>query len=257
MAVARSAANARPIWMGSGIGAARSLYGLAAILFGVTALVWHGFNIWQPADVVIAPFARDALLYATAFGQIAGGIALLHSRISRAGAALLLGVFIVFAILHLPPIFARPLEYANWGALFEQLALVAAALIVLQRPGCARAGLTLFRVCVISFTAYQAFYIAGTAALVPRWMPPGQTFWAIATTIAFGLAAIAVNVKLLDVLAMRLMALMLAVFQGCIWIPVVIAKPHSHTAWAANAENLGIAAAACIVAEYLAHYREA
>jgi hypothetical protein len=44
---------------------------------------------------------------------------------------------------------------------------------------------------VVSFTLEQLAYLSGTAEFVPKWMPPGQMFWAVVTTIAFTLAAVA------------------------------------------------------------------
>jgi hypothetical protein len=61
--------------------------------------------------------------------------------------------------------------------------------------------------------------------LVPKWIPPNQTFWAILTTIAFALAAIAILINCQARLAMRLMTLMLALFGVVVWIPRLIARP--------------------------------
>ena len=35
--------------------------------------------------------------------------------------------------------------------------------------------------CATSFTLSQIFYLSATAELVPKWIPPNQTFWAILT----------------------------------------------------------------------------
>jgi hypothetical protein len=233
-----------------------TLYGLAAIIFGITALLWHGFNVWQPDGGIHASVLRQILLYVTAFAQIAGGIALQRRETARAGAGILLGVYVLFAVLHLPGVFAHPLVYAYWGGLFEQLALVAAALILFDSTALASTGIALFTLCVVSFMLYQAFYIPATASLVPRWIPPGQTFWAVATTVAFGLAAIAIALRRMDVLATRLLTVMFAGFQVLIWLPALAAKPHTQTLWAANAENLAIVASAWIVSHSLNSFRQ-
>jgi hypothetical protein len=48
-------------------------------------------------------------------------------------------------------------------------------------------------VCAISFTLGQILLPRETAHLVPKWIPPNQMFWAILTTVEFGLAANAIH----------------------------------------------------------------
>jgi len=86
-------------------------------------------------------------------------------------------------------------------------------------------------VCAISFTLSQIFYLRVTAELVPTWMPPNQTFWAIVTTIPFALAATAILVNRQVRLAIRLMTLMLSLFGVLVWVPRLIAHPGTHLNW--------------------------
>src|SRR5205085_11157646 len=83
-------------------------------------------------------------------------------------------------------------------------------------------------VCSISFTLSQMFYLRVTAGLVPKWIPPNQIFWAILTTIAFALAAIAILINRQARLAIRLMTLMLALFGVVVWFSRLIARPQVH-----------------------------
>jgi len=53
-------------------------------------------------------------------------------------------------------------------------------------------------------------------------------FWAILTTIAFALAAIAILTNRQARLAIRLMTLMLALFGVLVWVPRLIAHPEAH-----------------------------
>jgi hypothetical protein len=76
-------------------------------------------------------------------------------------------------------------------------------------------------------------------------------FWAIATTIAFALAAIAIVSGRQALLASRLLTAMLVLFGFLIWLPALLASPHSHFNWAESTENLAIAAVAWILADYL------
>ena len=54
-----------------------------------------------------------------------------------------------------------------------------------------RAGRIVLGICTSSFALEQGIYIDNTAHLVPKWLPPGQMFWAITTTVPFALAGVA------------------------------------------------------------------
>jgi hypothetical protein len=110
----------------------------------------------------------------------------------------------------------------------------------------ARLGLGL---CMISFTLAQIIYLGVTASLVPKWIPPNQTFWAILTTVAFALAAVAMLTNIRARLAMRLMAAMLTIFGVLVWIPLLVAHPEAHGNWSEFALNFLIAGATWMVAD--------
>ncbi len=238
----------------------RQVYGLAAIIFGVIALVWHEFNTWQQIRALGAVPHREILLYIVAAVEIVGGIAIQWPRIARVGALMLGVVYFAFALLWVPLIVAEPLVYDRWANFFEQFSLVSGALIVyahFSRSGSKRAarlariGYICFGICVISFMVEQLFYLSGTASFVPTWIPPGQMFWAITTTAAFALAAIALLSGRLALLASRLLVLMIIAFGLLVWLPIVLADPHKLFNWAGNAENMAIAGAAWTVSDFL------
>jgi uncharacterized membrane protein YphA (DoxX/SURF4 family) len=110
---------------------------------------------------------------------------------------------------------------------------------------------------VLSFTAEQLFYLSGTASFVPKWIPPGQMFWAVLTTVAFALAAVALLSGRAALLASRLLVVMLVGFGLLVWLPAPFADPHKLINWAGNAQNLAITGAAWIVADYLTQQRSA
>lgn len=240
----------------------RHVFGLAAIGFGVLALAWHDFNLWQqirPLGALADP-ARELLLYFIAVVEIAGGLAIQWERTARAGAAALGIVYLFFGLLWLPLFITPPYVFDRLANFFEQFSLVCGAIIVYATSGSsnarsdrlARIGYYGFAVCVVSFTLDQLLYLHGTANFVPKWIPPGQMFWAIATTIAFALAAIALFTGICALLASRLLTLMIALFGLLVWLPTPFRAPHNFIAWAGNAENWAIAASSWIVAEYLA-----
>ena len=198
--------------------------------------------------------------------EILGGLAIQWRKTVRAGAIALGAVFLTFALFWIPRILAEPLLYARWGNLFEQSSEVAGALIVYamagrrnsgKAPRAAWIGYRIFGVCVISFTLEQLIYLSGTASYVPRWIPPGQMFWAVTTTIALALAAIALLSGRSALSASRWLTVMLIGFGVLVWLPAPFADPHKQINWAGNAQNLGITAAAWIVADFLNKNRRA
>ena len=74
-------------------------------------------------------------------------------------------------------------------------------------------------------------------------------FWVTLTTIAFGLAAIALLIDRQARRAAYLMALMLVLFGLLVWVPILIAHPDKHFNWSEFALNFLIAGAAWLVAD--------
>ncbi len=237
----------------------RHVFGIASIGFGVCSLIFHDFNIWQPITSLGPGPLHDLFLYLYAAATIFGGIAIQWRKTSR-GAVIVLGVtYLFFALLWLPRWLATPKSYDPLGNFFEEFSMLCAALIVyastlrdsVRTTMVAHFGYYGFGLCLISFALGQALYLHATAQLVPAWIPPGQMFWAVATTVAFGLAAIALLTGRVALLAAQLTTAMIVGFGLFVWLPAPFADPHSLTAWAGNAENLAIAGAAWIVADYL------
>jgi len=239
----------------------RHAFGLAAIGFGAISFVSHDFCApWQQIQALGNVPHREILVYIAATVELCGGIAIQWRKTARFGAVALGSIFLTFALLWIPRVIGEPRVYDRYGNVFEQLSLVAGALIVYgafsarnsaSAAKILRVGYVLFGICVVSFTLEQLFYLRATASFVPKWIPPGQMFWSIATTIFFGLAAIALLSGRFSLLASRLVLAMILGFQFLIWLPAPFADPHQLMNWAGNAENLAIAGAAWIVAEYL------
>lgn len=232
----------------SGLG--RHVFGMSALAFGVTALVWptstHG----------------PIFLYAAAVLQIFGGVAIQFQRTEKTGAAVLGVVYLVFAALLVPPILAKPRIFDPYGDFFEQFSLVIGPAIIygllssrLSPATVSRVGRILFGICVASFAAYQAVHPDFTATIVPKWLPPSQLFWAWTTTVLFALAAIALVINLLALLATRLTALMLVIFGLLVWIPILISHSNNHFDWSETILTFAIAGVAWILANLLGQYR--
>jgi len=245
------------------IGLGRPVYGLAAVAFGLITLVWHDFNGWQQIRPLGNVPHREILVYLAAAIELVGGVAMQWRRTARAGAFALGTLYLIFALLWVPHIIATPQVYDRWGNFFEQFSLVSGALIVYesvrqddwaQATRAAEIGYICFGICVVSFTLEQLFYLSGTASFVPKWIPPGQMFWAVTTTIALALAAIALLSKRSALLASRLLTAMLIGFGLLVWLPAPFADPHQLINWAGNAQNLAITGAAWIVTDFLSQH---
>lgn len=238
----------------------RYVYGLASIAFGICAFAYHDINTLHQIKAIGNSPNLALLVYLVATVEILGGLAVLWPGTARAGTAALGAVYFAFALMGVPYIIKHPLVYNGFGNFFEQLSLASGALIVYARSApivparsrLARVGYYAFGICVLSFGLEQLFYLSATAGLVPKWIPPGQMFWAIATTAAFGLAAAALLTGFMARLASRLTTAMLLAFGLLVWVPALFADPHSFQNWSEGIETLAVAASAWIVAEFLA-----
>jgi hypothetical protein len=232
------------------------VFGLAALAYGVITLAWPGYYDWlalhwsAPASLVFA--------YAASAAQIVGGAAITFRRTEKAGAAILSAVYLVIALLAVPRIVAAPRTYDPWGDFFEQFSLATGAAIAYARSGSLLAPRTLlssarmlFSLCVASFALEQVTFLDATASLVPKWLPPSQMFWALATTVLFAFASLALLSGRFALLSTRLLTLMLVSFGVLVWVPVLFSDPHTHSNWTETAETFAIAGAAWILADLL------
>jgi hypothetical protein len=232
---------------GSNLG--RRVFGVASLAFGCIVLAWHEYNGWHLPLYIV---------YLAAAAGILGGAAIQFRGTARVGAAVLGAAYLAVALRCVPGIIAAPRIYNSWGNFFEQFALVAGAALVFARLSSALPGETLRRVgrillgvCAVSFALEQAFYLHATTTLVPKWIPPGQKFWAIATTVLFALAAVALVTNRMALLAARLLTLMLVLFGLLVWVPILLSAPRSPGNWSEFAETFAIAGAAWILADLL------
>jgi hypothetical protein len=218
----------------------RIVFGASAVLFGIIALMWHDADTWQNLQHIWSlPFGTLTGGFLMA-AQITGGIGMLYPRTARLASVVLCVVYLCFSLACVPDIIAAVNIYDKYGgsffvffsllcgsiALYAATEADAASMLVIGRL--ARVGLG---VCAISFALSQSLLLRETAELVPKWIPPNQMFWAILTTIAFALAAIAILTNSRAPLAMRMMTLMLALFGVLVWVPHLVAHPKAHFNW--------------------------
>ena len=252
----------------------RTVFGIASIAAGVLDLVWGEFEsahqpiqAWGNHIPGVTVFAYIAALW-----LIAAGAALLWHRTARLGAAalaILYGIFILFPLprFYTAPHFLgyRPSVYIGvLGSVCQQVILYVAAVILwdslaargaLSQRG-ARIARWTFGLCSVVFGLSHLTALQTVVPMIPKWMPLGGPFWAVFTGIAFVLAGLGIVSGVMDILAARLLGLMLLVFGALSLAPLIFASPHDHVAWGANAYNLAAVGAAWIFAGWLETRRE-
>jgi len=236
----------------------RMVFSASAVFFGVIALLWHDADTWQNLQHIWRLPLGAILGGCLMIAQIAAGIGMQIPRTARLGSLILGVVYLSFSLACIPDILAANNIYERFGGsffLFFSMSCGAIALFATSESNAARArafsrvarvGLG---VSAFSFTLGQALLLRDTASLVPKWIPPRQMFWAILTTIAFALAAIAILIHRQARLAIGLMTLMLALFGILVWIPQVIAHSGAHFDWSECLLTFLITGACWMVAE--------
>ena len=235
----------------------RIVFGASAVLFGVIALMWHDSDTWQTlSEIWSLPFGTIIGGCLMMF-QIAGGLGMQYHRTVHWASIILGIVYLLFSLACIPGVVAAPTVYFHYGNFFEQFSLLCGAIALNAATGgsapravafgrVARLGLGL---CAGSFTLSQILYFHLTASLVPTWILPNQTFWAVVTTIAFAVAAISILINWQARLAIRLMTLMLALFGVLVWVPRLIAHPEAHLNWSEFGLNFLITGAFWMAAD--------
>lgn len=212
-------------------------------MLGLTGLVWGAHSAFGEAVVVISLMA---------------GLAMQWQRTALLGA---LAFFVAYCLavifFHVPRGFEHPSEYVAWYGVFENLALVAAALIIctyyarLQPATVERLckiSRIVFGICPIYFGLSHHLYLANTVSMVPAWLPPGQTFWAYATGAGHIAAGMAISVGVYASPAAMLLAAMYSVFAILVHAPRIITNSHAYMSWGENATNFALIGAAWVIA---------
>jgi hypothetical protein len=244
-------------------------YGLGTVLTGILDIAWGVFDVsHQPIKSLGINLAAEHILaYFAGIWLIAAGLAILWRRSERIGAAASAIAYLVFAAFWLARYYAG-IHALGWkinvvlGVTFglaQQIMLVAPAAIVyvstaspysLLQKSAAIAARWMLGVPPIIFGLFHLFGLRVFASIVPHWMSFGY-FWAALTGIAFFLAGCAICSGIKDVLAARLLALMLLLFEGFVEIPPIFIRLHDERTWGAAVYNLAAIGACWIVADFL------
>jgi hypothetical protein len=245
-------------------------YGLGTVLTGILDIAWGDFDgSHQPIQALGKNIPGQHLLaYVAGVWLVAAGVALLWPRSQRMGAAASAVIYLIFMALWLPQYNAGIHAY-GWriavlaGVTFglaQQVFLIAPAAIVyastaspasLLQQRAVIAARWMLGLPPIVFGLFHLAALRIFASIVPQWMRFGD-FWAALTGIAFILAGIAICSGIMDVLALRLLALMLLLFEGFVEVPPIFIRLHNERTWGAAVYNLAAIGACWIFAEFLA-----
>lgn len=244
-------------------------YGLGTALTGILDIAWGNFD---PSHQPIQSLGKNVpgqhiLAYFAGFWLVAAGLAVLWRRSARIGAAACALIYLIFAALWLPR-YSAGVHVYGWrigvllGVTFglaQQVFLVAPTAIVFastaapDSPLQKRAGIAARWMLGLPPVFFGLLHLAAIhifASIVPHWMR-FESFWAALTGIAFILAGGAICSGIMDVLALRLLALMLLLFEGLVEIPPVFIRLHNQATWGAAVYNLAAIGACWTFAEFL------
>ncbi|HEU5342330.1 hypothetical protein [Edaphobacter sp.] len=244
-------------------------YGLGTVLAGILDIAWGAFDAsHQPIQSLGSHLpGQHILAYVAGVWLVAAGLAILRQRTARIGTAACGIIYLMIAALWLPRYYTG-IHAHGWqigvlvGATFglaQQLMLIAPAVILYtsaaspNSPSQKRAALAARWMLGLPPAFFGFAHLIGLsvfARFVPHWMPFAY-FWAMFTGIAFFLAGVAICSGIKDILAARLLALMLLLFEVLVEIPPVFSHAHSQAAWAAAVYNLAAIGACLIFAAFL------
>jgi uncharacterized membrane protein len=240
------------------------------VLTGILNIAWGDFDAsHQPIQALGKNFPGEHLLACVAgVWMIAAGLAILWRRSEKIGAAAAGFIYLIFAALCLTRYYAG-IHTPGWRidvllgisfVLAQQLMLVAPAGIVytstdspdsLWQRRAAIAARWMLGLPPILFGLFHLIALRIFATIVPQWMGFGY-FWAALTGIAFILSGIAICSGKMDVLALRLLALMLLLFEALVEAPPILIRLHDQGTWGASTYNLAAIGACLIFSEFLA-----
>lgn len=236
------------------------VFGFGILALGIVNLVWGNFDSGQPVPAWFPE--RTALAYAASVFLLVAGIGLEWRRTVAWAAAALIAYYglIVLLLMNGRVIFKN---YAVYGAYFgvaEPVAIAAGALIIyaatsdmdaVRAARLTRAAQIAFGACAVFFGGAHFVYMSLTAPLIPKWLPPGQEFWAYATGVFHIAGGIAILTGIRARLAAILLTIMYASFTPLVHLPTLFSGHTTQFVWTENALNIILTGVAWIVADSL------
>ena len=244
-------------------------YGLGTALTGILNIAWREFDAsHQPIKALGANLPGQSILACIAgVLLVVAGLAILWPRGARFGAAASAIMYSIFVAFWLMRGYAG-VHALGWrvdilfGVTFgiaQQIMLLAPAALVyahLTSPGslleqrAATAARWMLGLPPVIFGLAHLIGLRVFATIVPPWMHFGY-FWAAITGLAFFLAGCAICSGKVDVLAARLLALMLLLFEALVEAPPILVRLHDEATWGAAVYNVTAIGACLLFAEFL------
>ena len=106
----------------------RIVFGAAAVLCGVIALMWYDSDTWQTLRRIWSLPFGTIVGGCLMIGQIAGGVGMQYPRTARLASIVLGVVYSLFSLACIPGILAAPTIYEHYGSFFEQFSLLCGAI---------------------------------------------------------------------------------------------------------------------------------
>ena len=242
------------------------VWGLGVMALALVCLAWGDFDPGQPVPKTFPD--RTVLAYVVAAFMLVAGAAVEWRRTTAWAAAALSAYYalVVVMLMHGRVVLSNSAEFGAYSGAAEQLAIGAGGLIVYARSAdidaalaarLTRVGQVAFGICALLFGGAHFFYLNLTIPMVPKWLPPSQTFWAYATGIGHIAAGIAILTGVRARLAGIALTGMYASFTLLVHGPMLLADPSSHTNWSENAINIALIGAAWVVADSLTRRKRA
>jgi hypothetical protein len=245
-------------------------YGLGTALSGILNIAWGDLDAsHQPLKSLgMSLLAQHIMAYVAGAWLAAAGLAALWRRSAKIGAAAAGTAYLIFAVLWLARYY-EGVHAFGWkinvllGVTFglaQQLMLIAPVALVfasaapqdsLLQKRAVTAARWMLGLPPVIFGIFHVIGVRVFASIVPHWMSFGY-FWAGLTGIAFFLSGCAICVGITDILAARLLALMLMLFEGFVEIPPIYSRLHNEATWGAAVYNVTAIGACWMFAEFLA-----
>jgi len=236
----------------------RLFFAAVMIALGIQGFVTGQFTaVWQPVPRGVP--AREVLAYLCALLSLSSGVGLLVRRTAGIAArALLIGLIVWLLAWRMWFLLTAPLIEGSWS-FADTLVMIAGTAVLFakfdaewgRRLGFAtvlRTARILYAIGLIPFGYAHFANVAGTAGLVPAWLP-WHVAWAYVTGATFLAASVAILIGRFAREAAGLSTLQMALFGLLVWVPVIMKGSAQPFQWMEFATTMSLTAAGWVVAE--------
>jgi uncharacterized membrane protein len=236
--------------------AAQSLFAIGLGGLGILTMIYADFAlVWQPVPAWVP--AHQAVAYGSGIVLLLCGLGLLFRILTGWAAILCFAYCLLWALLKVPPLFAKPQVEDSWLGLGELVVILAGAWVLFAQYGpvlktlspnqAGRIARLLLGIAVIPIGLAHLVYLQQTAAFVPHWFV-FLPFFAGLTGVAQILCGICLLLSIVPGWAALLQAGMFSAFTIFVWGPRIATASAGRFSWTAFFVSWIITAAAWVVA---------